>query len=63
MTYRIISSSDPIEFSNEITKKVSEGFQFISNLIIHEHEGKVMFVREMVRDSSVKPAPEAMKLG
>jgi len=56
MTYRIISSSDPIEFANEITAKLAEGFQFMSNLVIHEHGDKVVFVREMMRDSSVKAA-------
>ena len=57
MTYRIITSKNPEEFANEITEKLAEGFQFMGPIIIHEHDGEVQFVREMMRDSSVKAAP------
>lgn len=57
MTYRIIISDDPVVFADTITQKLSEGFQFMGPIIIHETNGVLSFVREMMRDSSVKPAP------
>lgn len=68
MTYRIVTSKNPEEFANEITQKLAEGFQFMGPIIIHEGQDllwvgekqvltpTVTFIREMMRDSSVKPA-------